>query len=238
MKFHHGRPYLIQRLTKAKGFINPWGDRNAEVVQGIENIFTPEYMGAAEYEHGVYAKAIDGFVKAAMKTWGDGSMFSKTCSSLKLDTIDIKIPSLSSIDYGEDKNGCIVSAREIILTLNVNILWWASHQSKHQSFFIEPNMYHGGDGASIQKRIEWLNDSSFVDREAIKADYGSFYKSLMNVVIKDDDKKHNVGETIAWLDVGLKNQEEGGYIFSLDRLFLLGVKVAIHKLANQAEEVK
>ena len=52
--------WLIQRLIKPKGYKNPWGDVNTEVKDvDIDNVITPDYMGAAEYEWGIYSKCME-----------------------------------------------------------------------------------------------------------------------------------------------------------------------------------
>ena len=40
--------WLIQRLSKPRGFINPWGDVNNGVKDvNIKDVVSPDYMGAA-----------------------------------------------------------------------------------------------------------------------------------------------------------------------------------------------
>ena len=52
--------WLIQRLSKPRGFINPWGDVNNGVKDvNIKDVVSPDYMGAAEYEWGTYSKCIE-----------------------------------------------------------------------------------------------------------------------------------------------------------------------------------
>ena len=52
--------WLIQRLNKPKGYKNPWGDVNNEVKDvDIAKVIDPQYMGAAEYEWGIYNKCIE-----------------------------------------------------------------------------------------------------------------------------------------------------------------------------------
>jgi hypothetical protein len=68
----HGT-WLIQRLSRPKGFVNPWGDVNSEINDDVlDKIIHPEYMGAAEYEFGVYNKCI-----AAMLKFGTKGKFHK-----------------------------------------------------------------------------------------------------------------------------------------------------------------
>ena len=58
--------WLIQRLNKPRGYINPFGDVNHEIKdRSITDVISPDYMGAAEYEWGVYQKCID-----TMYKWG------------------------------------------------------------------------------------------------------------------------------------------------------------------------
>ena len=57
--------WLIQRLRKPIGFKNPWGDVSIQVKDdedysvSIEDVINPDYMGAAEYEWGVFPKCIE-----------------------------------------------------------------------------------------------------------------------------------------------------------------------------------
>lgn len=58
-----GDTWLIQRLSKPKGYKNPFGDVSVGVEDyassvSIEDVFTPDYMGAAEYEWGVFPKCL------------------------------------------------------------------------------------------------------------------------------------------------------------------------------------
>ena len=56
----HNDTWLIQRLNKPKGYKNPWGDINNEVKDvDISDIIDPDYMGAAEYEWGIYNECIE-----------------------------------------------------------------------------------------------------------------------------------------------------------------------------------
>jgi len=58
--------WLMQRLSKPTGSVNPWGDVNHEIKdRSITDVISPDYMGAAEYEWGVYQKCID-----TMYKWG------------------------------------------------------------------------------------------------------------------------------------------------------------------------
>ena len=63
--------WLMQRLEKPTGYVNPYGDVNREVKErSITEVVSPDYMGAAEYEWGAYGKCID-----TMYKWG---VFKKT----------------------------------------------------------------------------------------------------------------------------------------------------------------
>ena len=61
--------WLIQRLNKPVGFKNPFGDVSVQVEEGndcsvkIEDVISPDYMGAAEYEWGVFPKCLKTMVK-------------------------------------------------------------------------------------------------------------------------------------------------------------------------------
>ena len=58
--------WLMQRLEKPTGYVNPWGDVNHEIKdKSIADVISPDYMGAAEYEWGVYNKCLD-----TMYKWG------------------------------------------------------------------------------------------------------------------------------------------------------------------------
>ena len=56
--------WLIQRLSKPKGFKNPFGDVSVQIEKDedysipIEDVISPDYMGAAEYEWGIFPKCI------------------------------------------------------------------------------------------------------------------------------------------------------------------------------------
>jgi len=56
--------WLIQRLSKPVGFKNPFGDVSVQVENdddysvSIEDVISPDYMGAAEYEWGIFPKCI------------------------------------------------------------------------------------------------------------------------------------------------------------------------------------
>ena len=56
--------WLMQRLKKPTGYVNPYGDVNREVKErSIAEVVSPDYMGAAEYEWGAYGKCIDTMYK-------------------------------------------------------------------------------------------------------------------------------------------------------------------------------
>ena len=75
--------WLMQRLQEPEGYVNPFGDVNCEIrmsadhddtisvtrnnteVKPIADVISPDYMGAAEYEWGVYQTCLD-----AMYKWG------------------------------------------------------------------------------------------------------------------------------------------------------------------------
>ena len=75
--------WLMQRLQEPEGYVNPFGDVNCEIRMGadhddtisvtrnntevkpIADVISPDYMGAAEYEWGVYQTCID-----TMYKWG------------------------------------------------------------------------------------------------------------------------------------------------------------------------
>ena len=75
--------WLMQRLQEPQGYVNPFGDVNCEIkidadhddtisvtrnnteVKPIADVISPDYMGAAEYEWGVYQTCLD-----AMYKWG------------------------------------------------------------------------------------------------------------------------------------------------------------------------
>ena len=56
-------PWLVQRLNKGAGFVNPFGDVNRDIADAerqelMAQVISPDYMGAAEYEWGTYGKAL------------------------------------------------------------------------------------------------------------------------------------------------------------------------------------
>ena len=61
--------WLIQRLNKPVGFKNPFGDVSVQVENNddysvnIEDVISPDYMGAAEYEWGIFPKCIETMIK-------------------------------------------------------------------------------------------------------------------------------------------------------------------------------
>ena len=58
--------WLMQRLLKPEGYVNPFGDVNREIKdRSITDVINTDYMGAAEYEWGVYQTCLD-----TMYKWG------------------------------------------------------------------------------------------------------------------------------------------------------------------------
>jgi len=58
--------WLMQRLLKPEGYVNPFGDVNREIKdRSITDVINTDYMGAAEYEWGVYKECLD-----TMYKWG------------------------------------------------------------------------------------------------------------------------------------------------------------------------
>ena len=68
--------WLIQRLNKPKGFKNPFGDVNTQVETNddysvnIEDVINPDYMGAAEYEWGIFPKCIERMMELGIHSGG------------------------------------------------------------------------------------------------------------------------------------------------------------------------
>ena len=105
------KTWLVQRLKKAKDYINPYGNVTIELSSEgrdiIGKVVEPSYMGAAEYEFGAYAKCLS-------KMWEYGS--NNELSIKKLDnykgsgkTVTViynlkdRVDALEDIDYIYDK---------------------------------------------------------------------------------------------------------------------------------------
>ena len=214
------RPWLIQRLSKGRGYKNPWGDVNNGVsLKGIEQIIRPDYMGAAEFEWGKYSETLEKMVEAKFK--GD----------LYLKKVPIKIWQLCN----ESDDGNVISKTNVGIWVSV-IYWCSTGKDKKTKYTMPcPKTTLDDITARIQEVADRSNENPafkwWGSSETSKNDYGSFNQALNYKYENDiDGPLFNDKLATGWLDVD--TEDHCGLMWFVDDDFAIKVMKYFSKLSK------
>tara|TARA_R100001594_G_scaffold46628_1_gene79693 strand:+ start:1449 stop:2138 length:690 start_codon:yes stop_codon:yes gene_type:complete len=165
------KSWIVQRLNKPRGYINPYTDtirdmENKSAQEIVKEVFTPDYMGAAEYEFGrlpeSMARMFDNADKLSLNLF-ELSIIKSEFPDLKLDPDKSVQDLLNDLPGEKKKNIFIVCYENNLGTIKDHIL-----KHYHQGYINWQWMNYLGT-----KKMAKANGIEY--EESAKRDYGSFY---------------------------------------------------------------
>lgn len=167
------RSWIVQRLNRPRGYVNPYTDtirdmENKSAAKIVSQVFSPDYMGAAEYEMGRLPESMHRMFENRAHL--SLNLFEMECFQTEIEKLDPKSSVQDALNLTEPK-------REIYIVCDPDYL------DEIKQIILKH--YHQG-----YINWQWMNYSGTQDKakkdgieyeELSKRDYGSFYLRLHTI---------------------------------------------------------